>query len=534
MAAVAPPTVVPRRIRNKRPAQAVAALATPRAKRRRIVGKRNLQTALLVDTPLTGEMDTDAQCVYLVTFPHPKDVGGALVAPGTFDRGKIVDAILTCCREPEHDPMWLRRHPTFVVAPVLVAKMAAFREYHAANANGVCHLHYHVALLLVKKHRFSPIKRALLNKLKLASHWSCTHTDYSSPIRYGTRATPHKPRSALDPAPLLWPAGHPPLEVAENEPVTARALAALRRSSVQAAGEKGKPEPRVEEIDLWPIIVRSGIRNSPEEPFAVEKLLQYAKANASHKIVAWLFRNEEKVPKLIDKVWRWEKVDEFLGDATKSTYQVFQDALQSGCVCGGRWLSAVKESLRLNTVSAPDLCKAVLASLQAGRCEGVPVVTLAGRFGGEGKSLFLAPLRRMFGEDHVQERPAGGQFSLLGVETKKVALLDEWLFQEEDLPLPMQLLWLEGKPVPICAPQNQYVGHKLYRGTAPIFITTPEEALVGLSTASATKPQGVAGMLLRRLRVFLFSVPISKPPPPAIVPCPRCFTTFLSQEAARQ
>ena len=142
-------------------------------------------------------------------------------------------------------------------------------------------------------------------------------------------------------------------------------------------------------------------------------------------------------------------------------------------------------------------------------------------------------MRPLFGSDHVQERPPGGQFSLLNIETKKVAVLDEWQFMDEDLPLAIQFLWLEGKPVPICCPQNQQAGHKTYRGTAPIFVTTPEDALAGLSNSSAQQPQGQAGMLLRRLKIFPYTVPIPKPPPPRVLPCPRCFALFVTTMAGR-
>ena len=59
-----------------------------------------------------------------------------------------------------------------------------------------------------------------------------------------------------------------------------------------------------------------------------------------------------------------------------------------------------------------------------------------------------------------------------------VVLLDEWLFDESILSLPVQLLWLEGKPVPLPQPQNTgAIGHKLYNGSAPIFITTKMQYL---------------------------------------------------------
>ena len=510
------------------------------AMRLRLRGKTNAQTAAL-STFLDGEDPDATRAVYLVTLPHPSHGGGpagaSLVAPGTMSREALRDAVLASCRAPEHDPAWLRRHPGYVAQPVLVKQMVVFREYHAPDHEGVTHLHYHVALLLGRVARFMPLKRALLTKYQLASHWSCSHDGYWSTVRYGIRATPHKPTTALDPAPLAYscagPQAHPPLEIAATQPTTAAALAARRKHHMQKAGEKGKPEPRVDDIDLWPVIVAAGVRNGPDEPFAVQKLMAYAKSSCSPKIVAWLFKNEEKLSGLIDKVWAWERVDAFLADATKPRFVQFLEARQWPCVCAGRWPHFAYQCLGMNRIATGELCRSIMESLERGRSEDVQVPTLAGRFGGEGKSFLFAPLRALYGVDHVQERPAGGRFCMLGIDSKKVALLDEWNFLDEDLPMPMQLLWLEGKPVPVQRPQSQHVGHALYRGTAPIFVTTPEDALAGLSTQSAEQPRGHAGMLLRRLKIFYYTVPVPKPPPPRVVPCPRCFACLVTTEAAR-
>ena len=86
-------------------------------------------------------------------------------------------------------------------------------------------------------------------------------------------------------------------------------------------------------------------------------------------------------------------------------------------------------------------------------------------------------MRNVYGDDNIQECPQPGNFPLLGLEDKTIALLDDWRFDETVLPISAQLLWYEGKPLPLTRPQNQqsYVGHFLYKGGAPIFITTKEE-----------------------------------------------------------
>ena len=467
-------------------------------KRRRLAGKQSRQTALL--ELLLGEENAKASReVYLVTLPNTHKEG--LKAPAAYTREQVRDALLDCCSTPEADPAWLASHP--------------------GQAATKC--------------KFLTLKRALLSRYQLASHWSCSHDGYWSAVRYGACATPTKRQSALDPAPVAWcsTGKHPPLAEASRESTTTRALEKRRVAREQVAGEKGKPEPRVEEVDMWPIVVRSGVRNSPDHPHAVRKLMAYAKASCSHNVVAWMFKNEDKLEKTIDKAWAWENVDDFLKCAAKPRMQQFKEALRTPCVCGGRWLHHVLESLTLNRIDVPDLCKSILMSLMHGRSEAALVVTLAGRYGGEGKSLLFSAVRPLFGGEHVQARPGGGQFCLHGLDKAKAVVLDEWMFIDEDLPLSIQLLWLEGKPVPVTMPQNQHVGHKVYEGSAPMFVTCPETALAGLSAESAQRPQGQAGMLLRRLKIYMFTVPIPKPQLPRSVPCPRCFSTLVASEARK-
>ena len=88
------------------------------------------------------------------------------------------------------------------------------------------------------------------------------------------------------------------------------------------------------------------------------------------------------------------------------------------------------------------------------------------------------PLTHIFGEDEVFT-PVKGSFPLMGLEKCKVALLDDWRFNDDILSYNVQLLWFEGKPVVVAMPQNQRTGHIRYKGDDPIFITALQFDLDG-------------------------------------------------------
>ena len=173
-----------------------------------------------------------------------------------------------------------------------------------------------------------------------------------------------------------------------------------------------------------------------------------------------------------------------------------------------------------------------------GRSETVPVVVLAGLHGGEGKSLILSPIPAVLGTDYVMQGLASGAFPMMDLPSRKAVILNEWKFNAAPISLATQLLWFEGKPVPITKPQNDREaggGHCLYRGSAPIFITSPLESLQPLIDQADTdwqsgRPSQLT-MLMRRLHVYHFRTPCT-PPRRQLDPCPACFANFVMQGEA--
>ena len=477
------------------------------------------------------------KAVYLVTIPHPTAAGPAgrhLRDTNICVRQAIADALLDAFAHPVYaDSGNSARHSS----PVELQRFVVFRETHRPTEEGHVHAHFHVAIVAARSFRFLPYKRALRERHQVASHWSCSHDGYWSAVRYGAMPTTKKAAADLDPEPLAWSrvGPHPALFDAAQEPTTAAAMRRRREKSAKAASAVGKAEPRATELDLYPIIVREGFRNTADDAWAAQKLIRHLREHATPEVFKTAWRLRKRLSSIIDDVWSWETVDEALKVVGPSRWQRFLLAANEPCMCQGAWRQCAEWVLAANSVDVVAFCTHVLRALHDGRRPNLPVLVLMGLHGGEGKSFLLAPLRSIYGADYVQGTPQANAYPLLGLETKRVVLLDEWAFDGVCIPTPTQLLWFEGKGVPIMRPQNKdYEGHLLYKGTAPISVTCAQKDLGPIAArAEAATAAGHAShdtMLMRRLHVVGFSVKLPMAAGVHVTECGRCFAQLLLEQ----
>ncbi len=434
-----------------------------------------------------------------------------LRAPSSYTQEEILQAVLRSVEATD----------TNRLSPLPMVLMANFREKHTDG-----NPHDHVPAKAGRNYRFLPVKQELLRTYGLATHWSCSHNDYSSAVAYGYVPSPKKKLSELDPSPKLWAQNgeHPPLAEASRPPITAAALAKRRENKRLEKAEKGKSETKFREIDLWPVVVRENIMPTPEAP---ERLMRWAKRGGGLKMVEFLFHRWDHLPSLISRCWKVEKVEEYLEQHDKARMDLLREALGKPCVCGGGWMENALNLFARNNINPKDWTDAVVKSLEHGRAKGT-LVCHAGLHGNEGKSFMFGPLPIVFGEDSVFTLTSKSAFPLMNLERCRLTLLDDWRFNEDLVGYPLQLLWFEGKPIIIARPQNQHVGHLKYNKNDPVFITTLESDITKLEGKKLQ--EGDIDMMLRRLHIFRFHAQLEAPV--EVPPCGRCFATLLLGGAA--
>ena len=161
---------------------------------RRLTGKTSFKVtpqSAVVGSVLASEPDAKEarqklapKKVYLVTFPHPKQKrskdGYPLKAPGSMTKSQVLDRLLGACQSP----VYLDAKNIHACPPVPVRLTGVWRELHKETDSCPAHPHDHAPLLAHRSFRPWAVKRALLRKYGLATHWSFSHDGYWSCLKY--------------------------------------------------------------------------------------------------------------------------------------------------------------------------------------------------------------------------------------------------------------------------------------------------------------------------------------------------------------
>ena len=341
--------------------------------------------------------------VYLVTFSALLNQGASpeLRDPTSLSREEVKTAVLDAVAnlvQVENNSRGGRPRTRALTAQKLVVVQEEHEDREAC--------HYHVALKLSAETRFLPLKEALRQRSKLASHWSTSHTQMWSAVRYCVVPTDHKPQ--VDQTPLVWTSDGKELNLFEEaqEPFNAKALKKRREMLSLAPAPEGK-QPKVarfNKMDLTSLILAEGLR-SPAEVMA------HVQEKGSLEMQAFVNKVQRRLPEYLEDAKAWSTAQASAAAAKETDWQLLVRTAGQQCSCTGGgcewWDAAITFFERNLQIDREHLASALCKVIAEGPSKTARVPLITGPRNA-GKSTVLEPLVELFGHDAIVNKPKLG------------------------------------------------------------------------------------------------------------------------------
>jgi hypothetical protein len=273
-------------------------------------------------------------------------------------------------------------------------------------------VHYHQAVKLSHETRFLPIKTALRQRSKLASHWSTSHTELWSAVRYLTRTSDRK--KSVDRSPDVWAkdGSAPNLYEMGNEGWGAKMHKRRREQAAMAAGDQvlersaKKSKEIFGKLDLYALVVTDKL-------LTPRKVMTHAQKKGPLAMQNYVARNQRKLAELIEEALEWEGASERAEEDDESDWGLILRKAACTCACGEAgcewWAAAVAFFDRNPGVDRDYLAACLVKIIKEGPSKTARVPLIVGPRNA-GKSTVLEPVLTLFGEGGVFTKPKLGAF----------------------------------------------------------------------------------------------------------------------------
>ena len=268
--------------------------------------------------------------------------------------------------------------------------------------------HFHVAVKLSKRVVFMPFKMALRMRSGFASHWSTSHREFYSAVRYLTHATDHKPE--IDKEPLRWTSTDPTgqdLDLYEEsqQPFCANAFR-KRREKAEMQGDKqkkGKRDPSTfTKLDFIALVLDRGLQT-------VAAVLAHAQTKGNAGLQAFVSKHQRKLQEFLEDAAQWSRAVAEASQERQSDWERIQSLAKQTCKCGGgvcQWYEAADEFFKNNaaTINRCEFAGCLAKVIREGPGKDSRVPLIAGATNAS-KSTVLSPVVKVFGFKAVVHRP---------------------------------------------------------------------------------------------------------------------------------
>ncbi|CAK0810352.1 unnamed protein product [Prorocentrum cordatum] len=351
-------------------------------------------------------------------------------------------------------------------------------------------VHYHQAVKLSHETRFLPIKTALRQRSKLASHWSTSHTELWSAVRYLTRTSDRK--KSVDRSPDVWAkdGSAPNLYEMGNEGWGAKMHKRRREQAAMAAGDQvlersaKKSKEIFGKLDLYALVVTDKL-------LTPRKVMTHAQKKGSLAMQNYVARNQRKLAELIEEALEWEGASERAEEDDESDWGLILRKAACTCACGEAgcewWAAAVAFFDRNPGVDRDYLAACLVKIIKEGPSKTARVPLIVGPRNA-GKSTVLEPVLTLFGEGGVFTKPKLGAFCPLA---KLVGPQRRFIFFDDYRPVEYASMPERSPTVPVTDFLAMFCGQKFQVQVSQCFNNGQPDTIWKRGAAMTAKKKGL-------------------------------------------
>ena len=461
--------------------------------------------------------------VYLVTFSRA--LPAAASEHNLRDLSQVSHVqIAAMFRDALHHPIVERgRHRHDDACPIL--KMVVFQELHTDGTR-----HYHIAAKLNRQMRFLPFKRTLRVRHRMCSHWSCSHRQWWSVVRYGVAPSPTKP--VVDEQPLQWTATGAVLDLYEDsqQPYNAVVWRHRREKRDSKASQDDVPAAFTK-LDFMSLVLSKNLLSRAT-------VLAYVQEHGSVAMQNFVCKSQRLLDKHIEDALEWGRARLDAERESETDWALVCRTADGECNFGAecQYARAAQNIFEANEFSfkKSDLAVALRAVMVSGPSKVTRVPFLVGPTNC-GKSTLLYPFDEVFGFHAVFHKPSMNDVNYPlrnWLKAKRFVLWDD--FRPADyaesgvVPVAEFLSMFNGDPFEVRVPQNTHDGNVDFVWKRGVAFTGKSH---GLWTPTKRVSEEDMAHMRSRVLQFNFTQPVQRTQ--SISKCARCLCRWIVDGAAQ-
>lgn len=365
----------------------------------------------------------------------------------------------------------------------------------------------------------------------MATHWSCSHSQWWSALRYCAIPTLKKP--TVDSSPWSWSDDESPIDFfAESQrPFQAVAWKRRREEAEKSAAAGGAPPRKFSKLDLTAVILDQELKTKAA-------VLEYVQGRGTEAMQHFVHNHQRQLDEYIAEAAEWGNAQKAANLERHTDWDMVCAAADDACGDGEEcsYKTAAHEFFESNqgSISCAELARALRAIIVNGPSKTTRTPLIVGPTN-TGKSTLIMPFDKLFGPSNVLHKPAlGSKFALRNLTKGNMRFIfwDDYRpveYAQRTVEVATFLSLFTGHPFEVQVSQSFNDGNPDAQWNRGAVMTAKEAGL--------WEPKGVVSAedvrhMQSRVQVF----PARALPTTAMrdtCPCPGCMCHWIRESAAR-